>query len=198
MTDLAQLPQPILDHRPAWIDLYWRAWAAFDPSLGWDPTHLADSLRVSADDANLLDRHEAAQVQLDAWCARFPPPHAPPPDLAPQVAALLLAHVIGVQLSKVDAPDGHVRQILWHLREPVPVGIHNLIWDDYTISLLADHPKGGGLVVNINSPVALLLEIITPHTTFVEHVAPGPQTLTLTVLDRTDVQTNSGTPSIML
>ncbi len=49
-------------------------------------------------------------------------------------------------------------------------------------------------MVQIDSPVALLLEIVTPHTTFVEVVAPGPQTLTLTVLDRTDVQTNSGTP----
>ncbi len=98
MNDLSWLPRPILDQRPGWIDLYWRAWAAFVPSPGWTPADLVRSLQVSADEADLLDRHEAAQVQLDEWCARFPPPHAPPPDLAPQVAALLLAQIIGIQL----------------------------------------------------------------------------------------------------
>lgn len=183
MNDLSWLPRPILDQRPGWIDFYWRAWAAFVPSPGWTPAHLARSLSVSVDETSFP---EAAQAQLDEWCVRFPPSSVPPPDLAPAVTALLLAQIIGIQLGNVA--DGQDRQILWQLREPVPVGIHNLTWDDYTISLLADHPQGGGLTVKIDSPVALLLEIVTPYTTFVEIVAPGPQTLTLTVLDRTDVQ----------
>ncbi len=199
MTDLSWLPRPILDSRPGWIDLYWRAWAAFAPPPGWTPAHLARSLSASADEpdpcsspvrdrASAMYPYEAAQAQLDEWCVRFPPSSAPPPDLAPEVTALLLAQIIGIQLQRVEAADGPERQILWQLREPPPVGVHNLTWDDYTISLLADHPQGGGLRVQVDSPVALLLEIVTPYTTFVEVVAPGPQTLTLTVLDRTDVQ----------
>ena len=190
MKDLTHLPTPILAHRPHWVDLYWRAWAAFLPSPDWDPAHLARNLIVPDGDADTLDQNEAAQVQLDAWCATFPLPHTPPPELAPRLTTLLLSQIIGIQLHKNDATGGNVRQISWRLRDPPPVGIHNLPWDDYTISLLADHPRGGGLVVQVDSPVDLLLEIVTPHTTFMELVAPGPHTLTLTVLDRTDVQAN--------
>ncbi len=193
MKELTRLPRPILGHRPEWIDLYQRAWAVFVPPAGWAAAHLVRALLITdspAGEDEGLAPSGATQRQMDEWCARYAPPIPPPPDLASQVTALLFSQIIGVRLYADDASHGSLRHIVWHLTEPPPVGIHNLVWDDYTIHLLADQPQGGGLVVHVDSPVALLLEIVTPHTTFVELVAPGPRTLTLTVLDRTDVQAN--------
>ena len=101
MKDLSWLPRPILGRRPHWIDLYWRAWAAFAPPPGWDAADLVRSLTMSTaqeEEGETLDLPGAAQAQLDAWCARFAPPHPPPADLAPRLTALILGRIIGLHL----------------------------------------------------------------------------------------------------
>lgn len=181
-------PRPILAGHPAWLDLLERTRASqptADPARIRGQIHAAlDRLpvRLWEDEAAFQDMRRAAIHQLDQWSADPAPAAAGPTPSGPELVALLVGQIIGIR------PDYGSGRILWRLSAAPPSGVVGLPWGPHTVDLRFASEAGGGQIILAQTPIPLELDLFTPHTAFAEFLAPGPNRLLLTVLDRTDVQ----------
>jgi hypothetical protein len=98
---------------------------------------------------------------------------------------LLIDGVVGLE---VDA--GH-NLLSWWLYASLPLGIEGLPFGSGQLSLQAEPKQGAGARISIHSSQPLTLEINTHERSYVEQLSPGEHTMLLTVLDRTDVRSET-------
>jgi hypothetical protein len=105
------------------------------------------------------------------------------PELARSPALpLLVTGILGWQPSP---EEGFARWWLW---ADLPIRATGLPFGPGQVSLHAHPDEDWGPVVQVSTTVPLTLEILTPHTLYLEVLPPGSHEITLTVIDRTGVR----------
>ncbi|MBD3422765.1 MAG: hypothetical protein GF398_21845 [Chitinivibrionales bacterium] len=148
------LPAPVLDEKPQWIDLYWRAWAPtnYMVTKGLEAYGYHDIAR------ELAQKHVEGMAQVYAryptqsiWEAYAPDTLVPStrigsktwhsggtvkPDFVGWSAcgpvAMLIENILGIHV------DAAADSLCWHVRDSGRHGIRNLRFGDNTVSLICE------------------------------------------------------------
>lgn len=97
------------------------------------------------------------------------------------VLSLLVTGILGWQ---PFPEEGFARWWLW---ADLPIRADGLPFGPSQVSLHAQPDQGWGPAVQVTTTAPLTLEIITPHTLYLEVLPPGAHKITLTVIDRSAV-----------
>lgn len=117
---------------------------------------------------------EIATIAMDACLAK--------PSLAWLIPPLLIDGIVGC------VPMAHEGMISWRLFQPPPIGVANYSFTEGLLSLQASRDAGAGTHLTIDTSVPVLLEIVTEERAYLEVLEIGNHSLTLTILDRTNVK----------